>query len=145
MPWLDARLSASSLVRRWAVVATASVVLATGFGIVMLRMRVDQPPDIMWRDAQGLATIPLLRHKISPVTVDLRIGERPAGPQQMNVALNGLPFGTIDLSSSEHVILALPESYWQIGANTLELSPSVPVVFREVIMRSTRSPQLARP
>ena len=145
MPWLDARLSAPSLVRGWAAVAAVSVVLAAGFGIGMLRMRVDQPPDIMWRDAQGLATIPLLRHKISPVTVDLRIGERPAGPQRMNVALNGLPFGTIDLSSSEHVILALPESYWQIGANTLELSPSVPVVFREVVVRSTRSPQPARP
>jgi hypothetical protein len=145
MPWLDARLSAPSLVRGWAAVATASVVLTAGFGIVMLRMRVDQPPDIMWRDGPGLATIPLLRHKITPVTVDLRIGKRPVGPQRMNVALNGLPFGTIDLTGREHVILALPESYWQIGANTLELSPSVPVAFREVIVRSVRSSPLARP
>jgi len=145
MPWLDARLSAPSLVRVWAAVATASVVLAAGFGIVMLRTRVDRPPDITWRDGPGLATIPLLRHKISPVIVDLRIGETPIGPQRMNVALNGLPFGTIDLTGSEHVILAPPESYWQIGANTLELSPSVRIAFRDVTVRSARSSQLARP
>jgi hypothetical protein len=145
MPWLDDRWSAASLIRGWAAVATAAVVLASGLGIVMLRMRVDQPPDITWRDGPGLATIPLLRHKISPATVDVRIGGSQAGPQRMNVALNGLPFGTIELSGSEHVLLALPESYWQIGSNTLQLSPSVPVAFREVIVRSTRSPQLARP
>jgi hypothetical protein len=145
MPWLHARLSAPSLVRRWAAVAATSVVLAAGFGIVMLRMRVDQPPEVTWRDGPGLATIPLLRHKISPVTVDLRIGERPIGPQRMTVALNGLPFGTIDLTGSEHVMLALPESYWQLGANTLELSPSVPMAFREVIVRSAPSSPLARP
>jgi hypothetical protein len=145
MPWLDARLSTRSLIRGWAAVATAAVVLAGGFGIVMLRMRVDQPPDVTWRDGPGLATIPVLRHKISPATVDVRLGGSQAGPQRMNVALNGLPFGAIELSGSEHVLLALPESYWQIGANTLELSPSVPVTFRDVIVRSTRSPGLARP
>jgi hypothetical protein len=145
MPWLDTRVSARSLIRGWAAVATAAIVLAGGFGIVMLRMRVDQAPDITWRDGPGLATIPVLRHKISPATVDVRIGGSQAGPQRMNVALNGLPFGAIELSGSEHVLLALPESYWQIGSNTLELSPSVPVTFREVIVRSTRSPGLARP
>lgn len=145
MPWLDARLPASSLVRGWAAAAATAAVLVAGLGIVMLRMRVDQTPDVTWRGESGLATIRLLRHKISPATVDLRIGATPAGPQRMIVALNGLPFGTIDLLGTEHVMLPLPESYWQIGANTLELSPSVPIAFREVSVRSTQTSRASRP
>jgi hypothetical protein len=145
MPWLDARRSVTSLVRGWAVLVAATIVLVAVVGAVMLPLRADKPPIITWREAPGLATIPLVRRTASPAVVDVRIGESPQTPRQMNVALNGLPFGTVDLSGGEHVMLALPGSYWQIGANTLELSLSSPVKFREVIVRPTRSLQNARP
>jgi len=145
MPWLDARSSTSSLVRRWAAAGAIAVVLVAGFGAMMLRLRVAEPPVVTWRDGPRLATISLVRRSISPAIVDVRVDAAAVGPQRMNVALNGLPFGTIELSGSEHVFLALPESYWQIGANTLELSPESPVTFHDVIVRPTRSLNTARP
>jgi hypothetical protein len=146
MPWLDARLSASSLVRGWAAVVTVAAVLVAGFGAVMLRLRVTEPPIVTWRDGPRLATIPLVRRTISPAFVDVRIDGVAVGPQRMNVALNGLSLGAVTLDSGvEHVMLAIPESLWQIGANTLELSPETPLTFHDVIVRPTRSLNPARP
>jgi hypothetical protein len=146
MPWLDARSSASSLLGSWAAVAAVAVVLVTGFGATMLRLRVNQPPTVTWRDGPKLATIPLLRRTISPAIVDVSLGRGSVDAQRMTVALNGLPLGAVNLESGiEHVTLAIPASRWQLGANSLELSPEAPITFRQVIIRPTRSLTVARP
>jgi hypothetical protein len=146
IPWQDTRRSASSLARGWTAVLAATVVLVAGFGAAMLRPRTDERPSATWRDGPRLATIPLVRRTISPALVDVRIDGVSVSPQRMTVALNGLSLGTVDLFAGvDHVMLAIPESRWQIGANTLELSPEMPITFREVIVRPTRSLGIARP
>jgi hypothetical protein len=146
MPSLDARLSASSLVRSWAAMVTVAVVLVAGFGTVMLRLRATATPMVTWRDGPRLATIPLVRRTISPAIVDVRVDGAVVGSQRMNVSLNGQPLDAVTLDSGVvHVMLAIPESRWQIGANTLELSPETPLTFRDVIVRPTRSLNPARP
>ena len=88
----------------------------------------------------------LLRRTISPAMIDLRIGGGSVGPQRMAAALNGRPLGDVHLDSgTDHVMLAIPGSQWQIGANMLELSPEAPVTFREVIVKPTRSLSAVRP
>jgi hypothetical protein len=146
MPWLDARVSTSSLVRRWTAVLVAVVILVAGFGAAMLQLREFDRPIVTWRDGPRLATVALIRRSISPAIVDVQIGAGHALPQRMGVALNGRSLGEVDVfAGADHVLLPVPESPWQIGANTLELSPTMPVTFREVIVRPTRSTNLTRP
>ena len=69
----------------------------------------------------------------------MQIGGGPVGPQRMGVSLNGAPLQAVEISAgAEHVMLAVPESAWQIGANTLDLSASPPITIRSVTARPTR-------
>jgi hypothetical protein len=139
MPWLDTRWSTSSVVRAWAAAAALAVVLAAGFAAAILRQRANEPPAMTWRDEPRQASILLLRRAISPVMVDVQLGGAPIGPQRMGVAVNGASLGAVDIAAgSGHVMLAVPESLWQIGANTLDLSVAAPITIRAVIARPTR-------
>jgi hypothetical protein len=139
MPWLDTRSSTSSLVRGWAKTAAAAVALVAGLGAATLRVRANERPTITWRDEPRQASIVLLRRTISPSMVDVQIGGGPAVPQRMGVSLNGAPLEAVEIpAGAEHVMLAVPESLWQIGANTLDLSAAAPVTIRGVTARPTR-------
>jgi hypothetical protein len=57
----------------------------------------------------------------------------------MGVALNGAPLGEVEVSpGADHVMLTVPESLWQVGANSLDLSVAAPIMIRGVIARPTR-------
>jgi hypothetical protein len=146
MPWLDARLSTASLVRAWAAAAAVAVVLVAGFGAAMLRMRANEPPLMTWRDEPRQASILLLRGAISPAMVDVQIDGEQVGPHRMGVSVNGASLEPIEISAgTDHVMLAVPESLWQIGANTLDLSVAAPITIRGVIVRPTRSADATGP
>jgi len=139
MPWLDTRWSTSSLVRGWATAAAVAVVFVAALGAATLRLRANERPAITSRDEPRQASIVLLRGAISPVMVDVQIGGGPAGPQRMGVSLNGAPLEAVEISAgAEHVMLAVPESLWQIGANTLDLTAAAPITIRGVTARPTR-------
>jgi hypothetical protein len=139
MPWQDARWSTSSIVRGWASAAAVAVVLVAGMGATMLRLRADERPAITWRDEPRQASILLLRRAISPAMIEVQIGGGSIGPQRMGVALNGASLGAVDLAAgADHVMLAVPGSFWQIGTNSLDLSPAAPLTIRGVIARPTR-------
>jgi hypothetical protein len=139
LPWLEARWSTSSVVRAWAAAAAVALILVAGFGAAMLRQRANERPAITWRDEPRQASVLLLRGAVSPEMVDVQIGGASMGPQQMGVALNGAPLGAVDIAAGAgHVMLAVPASRWQIGANTLDLSVAAPITIRGVIARPTR-------
>jgi hypothetical protein len=139
MPWLDARWSTSSVVRAWAAAAAFAVVLVAGFGAAMLRQRATARPAIMWRDEPRQANIVLLRGAISPAMVDVQIGGGRVGLQRMGVSVNGVSLEPVEIAAgTDHVMLTLPKSLWQIGANTLDLSAAAPLTIRGVIARPTR-------
>jgi hypothetical protein len=139
MPWLDVRWSTSSILRAWAAVAIVAVILDAGAGTVMLRLRANERPAITWRDEPRQASVLLLRQSISPALVDVQIGAGSVGPQRMGVALNGAPLGEVEVSpGADHVMLTAPESLWQIGANSLDLTVAAPIMIRGVIARPTR-------
>jgi hypothetical protein len=132
--------------RGWAGAMALAVLLVCAVGAAMLQLRTDQPGVVTWRDAPRLATVLLLRRTISPATVYVRIGAGSAEPQRIDAALNGRSLGAVDVAAGvDYVILAVPGSYWQIGANTLELSPTAIDTVRDVTVRPTRSSSLARP
>jgi hypothetical protein len=146
MPWLDSRSSTAAVMRGWAAALAAAVVLVSVFGASMLRLRADERGVITLRGAPNQAAVLLLRRTISPAVVDVRIRGGSAGGQRIDVTLNGAPLGTVDVSTGEdHVMLSVPESPWQIGANLLELSPAAAISFRDVAVRPTRSVDRTRP
>jgi hypothetical protein len=146
MPWLDARSSTAAIMRGWAVALAAAVVLVCVFGVTMLRLRADERGVITLRGAPNQAAVLLLRRTISPALVDVRIRGGSAEGQRIDVGLNGVPLGAVDVSTGEdHVMLTVPDSPWQIGANLLELSPAAAIAFRDVAVRPTRSVDRTRP
>ena len=146
MPWLDTRSSTSRLMRGWAATLAVAVVLVGAFGVTMLRLRSNEQGQVTSRGRPNEAAVLLLRRTISPAIVDVRFGAASLDAQRMGVALNGLPLGDVNLEPGvDHVMLAIPASRWQLGANTLELSPEAPVTWREVIVNPTRSLAAARP
>ncbi len=139
MPWLDARRSTSSLVRGWATAAAVAVTFVAGLGAATLRLRANERPAITRRDEPRQASIVLVRRAISPAMVDVQIGGAPVASQRMDVSLNGAPLEAIEIpAGADHVMLAMPESLWQIGANTLDLSAAAPITIRGVTARPTR-------
>jgi len=146
MPWLDARSSTAAVMRGWAAALAAAVVLVCVFGVTMLRLRAGERGVITLRGAPNQAAVLLLRRTISPAVVDVRISGVSAGGQRIDVTLNGAPLGPVDVSTGDdHVMLTVPDSPWQIGANLLELSPAAAISFRDVAVRPTRSVDRTRP
>jgi hypothetical protein len=71
--------------------------------------------------------------------VDVQIGGEHVGPDRMGVSVNGASLEPVEISAgTDRVMLAVPESLWQIGANTLDLSLAAPITIRVVTARPTR-------
>ena len=146
MPWLSSRRSTSSLVRAWIATAAVAIAFVAGLGTAMLRLRPDGGHVVTWREPSQLASVLVLRRTISPAMVEIQLGAGETGRRQMDVTLNGTPLGAIDVSpGKDRVMLAVPGSSWQLGANRLELSPASPATVRGVTVRPTRSSNLVQP
>lgn len=120
------------VVRQWVVAFASATALLVITASAMLSTAATDKPSFVNRDAPPITSVRLLRRTVGggaivAIQFNTESGQLPRDVQDVETALNDVPFRTSIVHADNEIVVAVPSSLWQFGLNKLDLRFASPM------------------